>query len=62
MTAEELAERFDVSLSAAEIRIKELERLARRKSGTKRPLPPQVRAFLEAAKKAGHRITSLDDD
>jgi hypothetical protein len=61
MTPKELADRFDISLHAATIRLQELERMKRRKSGIKRPLPASVRAFLEDAKKAGYRITSLDD-
>jgi len=59
MTPEELADRFDISLHAATIRIEELERMRRRKLGIKRPLPAGVRAFLNDAKKAGYRITSL---
>jgi hypothetical protein len=62
MTPQELVERFDISLHAATIRIQELARMNRRKLGIKRPLPPGVRAFLEDAKRAGHHITSLDDD
>jgi Zn-dependent peptidase ImmA (M78 family) len=60
MTAEELAERFDISISAAKIRLQELERLKRRKDGTKKPLPASVEEYLRGAQKKGLRITSLD--
>jgi hypothetical protein len=62
MTPEELADRFDISLNAATIRIQELERMRRRKLGIKRPLPAGVRAYLTDAKKAGYRIVSLDNE
>ena len=60
MTPEELAERFDISISAARIRLDEIERMRRRKDGIKRPLPPGVIEFLRAARKRGQRVTSLD--
>jgi len=61
MTPEEISERFDISIVAARIRAEELDRMRRRRLGIKRPLPPGVRAYLEKAKKAGYRVTSLDD-
>jgi hypothetical protein len=61
MSPEELAERFDISVSAARIRLEEIQRMRRRKNGTKRPLPAGVLAFLKAAKRRGLRVTSLDD-
>ena len=61
MTPEELAERFDIGLSAAKIRVEEIERMRRRKSGTKRPLPPGVLEFLRDARKRGMKVTSIDD-
>jgi hypothetical protein len=61
VTPEELADRFDISLSSAKIRVQELDRIRRRKMGIKRPLPASVKAFLEDAKRAGYRVTSLDD-
>jgi len=53
MTAEELAERFDISISAAKIRLQELERMERRKTGRKRQLPQSVVEFLREAEKKG---------
>jgi hypothetical protein len=61
MTPEEIAEHFDISLSAAKIRAPELERLRRLAQGIKRPLPASIVEFLQEAKRKGHRITSLDD-
>jgi hypothetical protein len=61
MTAEELATRFDISVSAARIRLEEIERIARRKHGAKRPLPPVVLSFLRDAQRRGFSVTSLDD-
>lgn len=61
MTPEALAERFDISLEAAKIRVQELERMRRRKLGISRQLPDSVKAFLGDAKRAGYLITSLDD-
>lgn len=61
VSAEELAERFDISISAARIRLEEIQRMERRKNGTKRPLPAGVLAFLKDAKRRGLRITSPDD-
>lgn len=59
MTAEELAERFDLSISAARIRLKEIERIRRRKTGEKRPLPSGVLKYLEESRKKGFEVTSL---
>jgi hypothetical protein len=61
MTPEEIAERFDISISAAKIRAPELERIRRISKGIKRPLPKSIIEFLQDAKKKGHRVTSLDD-
>jgi hypothetical protein len=61
MNPEELAERFDIGLGAARIRVEEIERMQRRKSGNKRPLPPGVLAFLRDARKKGLKVTSIDD-
>jgi hypothetical protein len=61
VSPEELAERFDISITAARIRLEEIQRMGRRKNGTKRPLPAGVLAFLKDAKKRGLPITSLDD-
>lgn len=55
MTPEQLAERFEISLAAAKIRLEELERMRRRKLGIKRPLPASITAYLENAEKAGYR-------
>jgi hypothetical protein len=61
MTPEEIAERFDISISAAKIRAPELEKIRRIAQGIKRPLPPSIIEFLLEAKRKGHRVTSLDD-
>jgi hypothetical protein len=61
VTAEQLAERFDISISAARIRIEEIEQIRRRKKGLKRPLPLSVLNFLKDAEKKGLRITSLEN-
>jgi hypothetical protein len=60
MTAEELSDRFDISLTAARIRLQELERAKRKRLGIRRPLPSSVVEYLQDAKKKGYRITSLD--
>jgi hypothetical protein len=61
MTPEEIAERFDISISAAKIRAPELEKIRRIAQGIKRPLPASIIEFLQEAKRKGHRVTSLDD-
>lgn len=61
MTAEELADRFDINISVARIRLQEMERKKRRAQGIKRPIPKSVVEFLQNAKDKGYRITSLDD-
>jgi len=61
MTPEQLAERFDISLSAAEIRIAELERMRRRKLGIKRPLPASVTAYLQDPKRSSYRRPSFNE-
>lgn len=60
ISPEELAERFDISISAARIRCKELERLRRQENGDLRPLPSFALEFLMEAKGRGHKIDSLD--
>jgi hypothetical protein len=62
VTAEDLAERFDIGIGAARIRLEELERMRRRKKGVKRPLPPGVLQFLRDARKKGMVVTSIDDE
>jgi hypothetical protein len=62
MTPKQLSERFDISIAAAELRLQEIERMKRRKQGTRRPLPPGVREYLLKAKQSGHTlITKIDD-
>jgi hypothetical protein len=51
MTHEELAERFDISVTAAQIRLQEIERMQRQKTGTKRPLPRGVVEYLRNAQR-----------
>jgi len=55
MTPEQLADRFDISLIAAKIRLEELERMERRRRGIKRPLPASITKYLEDAEKNGYR-------
>jgi hypothetical protein len=62
MTPEQLSERFDISISAARIRLQEIERMKRRKHGAKRPLPASVLEYLREAKRKGHRVISELDD
>jgi Zn-dependent peptidase ImmA (M78 family) len=47
MTAEQLATRFQISISAARIRLPVLERMYRRKHQISRPLPQAVVDFLK---------------
>jgi hypothetical protein len=60
MTAEEFADRFDISVRAAKIRLEEIQRMQRRRSGEKRPLPSGVLEFLQNARKKGFKVTSID--
>jgi hypothetical protein len=53
MTAEELADRFDISLAAARIRVEEINKMRRRRSGGKRQLPPSVIKYLDEAAARG---------
>ncbi len=62
ITAEELAKRFDISLSAAKIRASEIARVGRRKTGELRPLPSGVAEFLRNQKKKGFQVKSVDLD
>ena len=57
---EDLVEKFQISREAAEIRSSELAAHERRVSGRKRDLPSSVIDFLLAAKRRGHKVTSLD--
>lgn len=61
-TVEEIAEKFVISRSAAEVRLEQTRKLHRHKHRIKRPLPDEIRQFLLDAKRRGHNITSLDDD
>lgn len=56
-----LAEKFQVSQHAAEIRFEEIQRISRRQKGIKRKLPESVRDFLLEAKRRGLKVDSLDD-
>jgi hypothetical protein len=55
MTAEEISERFDISLAAAQLRLEEISRIKRRATGQKRPLPDSVVQYLADAEKRGYR-------
>jgi len=52
-SAEDIANRFQISLSAAQIRLPELQRQYRIANGIRRELPDSVREYLEANKNAG---------
>jgi len=62
LTVEEIAERFDISLTAAKVRARELARMSRRATGTLRQLPPGVADFLRDQKRKGFRVTSVDSE
>lgn len=62
LSPEEIAERFDISLAAANVRAKELERMRRRSTGQIRQLPPSVVDFLREQKRKGFLVTSLKDE
>ena len=59
LTPEEIAARFDISLSAAKVRAKELDRLERRATGKLRPLPTSIADFLRDQKRKGFNVTSI---
>ena len=59
MTAEEIAQRFDISLPSARIRAEEIARLSRRQTGKLRPLPRSVEDFLINQKRRGFNVTSV---
>jgi len=61
MTADVIADRFGLSLEAAEKRLAEFERIYRRRNGIRRDLPPGVVDFLKAQKRKGYPVTSLED-
>jgi hypothetical protein len=60
-SADAIAERFRLSRTAAESRLKEFERIYRAKNGISRPLPPGIVDFLQAQKRKGYKVTSVDD-
>jgi hypothetical protein len=62
MTAEEISERFDISLASARIRAAEIARLSRRESGQLRPLPSGVEDFLRDQKRKGFAVTRVNLD
>jgi IrrE N-terminal-like domain len=55
--ATEISKRFGLSAPAAETRLREFERIYRRRHGIPRPLPPGVVDFLRAQKGKGRPIT-----
>jgi Zn-dependent peptidase ImmA (M78 family) len=55
-TAQQVATKFGISLSAAERRVEEFTRIYRRQNGVARPLPSSVIDFLQAAQRKGHII------
>jgi Zn-dependent peptidase ImmA (M78 family) len=58
-TAQEIADRFGISLRAANLRLEEFVRIYRRSNQAPRALPPGVIDFLKEAQKKGHKVTSL---
>jgi hypothetical protein len=61
-SAEDIADLFDVNISAADIRRKSLQRLDRRSRDATRALPSSIVEFLQASKKKGFKVTSLDEE
>ena len=61
-TASQLSSEFLVSEQAAEVRLQELQAIARRQNKMKRAPPAEVLEFLREAKAKGFNIRSLDDD
>ena len=62
MTAEEISERFDISIASAKIRAAEIARLNRRQSGQLRPLPPGIKDFLRNQQRRGFAVTHVNLD
>ena len=61
-TAEDIASRFGMSLTAAILRKEEVDRIRRRRRGELRPLPASVKELLRNARDQGFPIqTQLDD-
>jgi len=58
-TADVIAAQFGLSYEAADRRVKEFERVYRRRNGIPRPLPSGVVDFLQAQKRKGYPITNL---
>lgn|SRR5665213_50800 len=61
-SAEDIADLFDVNISAADIRQKALQKLDRYSRGATRALPSSIVDFLQAAKQKGFKVTSLDEE
>jgi Zn-dependent peptidase ImmA (M78 family) len=61
-SAEDIADLFDVNISAADIRRETLQKLDRRARGATRALPSSIVDYLQAAKAKGYKVTSLDDE
>ncbi len=61
-SAEDIASRFGMSLTAAILRKEEVDRIRRRRRGELRPLPASVKELLRNARDKGFPIqTQLDD-
>lgn len=61
-TADEIAMMFGLSAEASTYRKEEVDRVRRRRRGTRRDLPPDVLDYLTEAKRRGHTIhTPLDE-
>jgi hypothetical protein len=59
MSADSIVERFRLSRVAAERRLKEFERMYRRKNGIRRPLPAGIVDFLQEQRRKGYKVTSV---
>jgi len=59
LTPEQISARFDISLTAATVRAKELARMHRRATGQLRELPKGVAEFLKEQKRKGFHVTSV---
>ena len=61
-SAEEIATRFGMSLTAAILRKEEVDRIRRRRRGELRPLPESVKELLRNARDKGFPIQTQIDD
>ena len=61
MTPEDIARKFNISLSSAILRRDEVDKLNRRRAGINRELPPVVIDYLREARRRGYKpMTDID--